>query len=156
MEDRETAWIEQIADLQASLTKIVAENAKLRADLDAMRLAAVKLANGWKTESKTLELQVRELTGKLKAIAEIPEGRRDIEGESWPCPNCVEKTRHALFADKQECEHQWIGGSLEGYRCTKCPAVAGRYCNVCHEPMEGNRMGLCWKCQKQVEGKCVT
>ena len=54
------------------------------------------------------------------------------------------------LSEKRNCEHDWIGGSMEGYRCTKCPAVAGKYCGVCHEPMEGNRMGPCWKCQPKV------
>jgi len=72
------------------------------------------------------------------------------------CEGCDCDQKHAAevleaaLTEKRNCEHEWIGGSMEGYRCTKCPAVAGKYCGVCHEPMEGNRMGPCWKCQPKV------
>lgn len=82
----------------------------------------------------------------------------ESEGREFADENDVRKATaqcafglvNSIAAKSQlQCEHEWIGGSLEGYRCTKCPAVAGKYCNVCHEPMEGNLMGPCWKCQSK-------
>lgn len=105
------------------------ENAKLRAALDKAEAAEDlrALCSDLDAKLRASDLQVRELIGKLKAISDIPEGRREIDGESWPCAQCVEKTVLALFFEKQV--------SAKCPRCDTMPIAHSGMCEECYEMM---------------------